>query len=82
MQTSGSRERVERAAAELWDTETAAAYLHVSAKTLQRWRKAGRLQGLKAGQRILYRPDDVRSQVRPEPGPAGAEGSPKSVNAE
>lgn len=51
--------------AEWWDTPTACAFLHVTRKTLQRWRDAGRIQGYKAGKRWLYRPDDVRALVRP-----------------
>lgn len=77
-QTPEAREQTERAAAELWDTETAAAYLHVSAKTLQRWRRAGRVEGFKVGKRILYRPDDVRALVTSQDGHGQ---SPKSVNA-
>lgn len=52
--------------ADWWDTSTAVAYLHVTEKTLQRWRKAGRIEGYKAGRRWLYRPDDVRALVQPQ----------------
>lgn len=79
MQTPEARAQTERAAEEFWDTETAAAYLHVTPKTLQRWRRAGRIQGFKVGKRILYRPDDIRAQVRPEP---NAVRGPKSVNTQ
>lgn len=65
-QTQEAREQREKAAAELWDTETAAAYLHVSTKTIGRWRKAGKIEGFKVGKRNLYRPDDVRALVRQE----------------
>lgn len=53
-----------RFSAEWWDTETTAAYLHVTKKTLQRWRQAGKLEGHRAGRRILYRPEDVRALIR------------------
>lgn len=52
--------------ADWWDTETVCAFLHITTRTLQRWRKAGRIEGYKAGRRWLYRPDDVRTLVRPE----------------
>lgn len=58
--------------ADWWDSETAAAYLHVTMKTLQRWRKAGRLTGYKAGRRWLYRPDDVRALIAPQVAPKSA----------
>lgn len=51
--------------AEWWDTATACAYLHITSRTLQRWRKSGRIQGYQAGRYWLYRPDDVRALVRP-----------------
>lgn len=59
----GMHERA-RQSAEWWDTDTAADYLHVSKKTLQRWRDSGRLEGHRAGRRWLYRPEDVRGLIR------------------
>lgn len=51
---------------EWWTTEDVCTYCHVTRKTVQRWRDAGRIQGYRAGRRWLYRPDDVRALVRPQ----------------
>lgn len=54
-------ERVEVARGRYLTTEEVTALYHVTTKTVYRWRKAGRLHGIKAGRRLLFDRAEVES---------------------
>lgn len=50
-------------ASEYMTTEEVAALYHVCKKTVQRWRVAGKLKGVKVGRRWLYTPEAVAAMA-------------------
>lgn len=47
--------------AEYMTTQQACKFLHITSRTLQRWRKDGKIAGAQAGRFWLYRTEDVRA---------------------
>lgn len=57
-------EKVKEATEYMTNEEVAALY-RVTVKTVYRWRMAGRLKGVRAGRRWLYRAEDVAKLAEP-----------------
>ena len=62
--TEPRREEVDRYFAQFMTTNEVCAYLHITSMTLQRWRKAGKVSGTRAGRYWLYRKEDIEALLK------------------
>ena len=64
MLDNDTKERIEEAAARYITTEEICALFHVSRRTVYRWKAAGKLHPVKAGQRTLFIREEVEAMAK------------------
>lgn len=64
MLDNDTKERIEEAAARYITTEEICALFHVSRRTVYRWKAAGKLHPVKAGQRNLFIREEVEAMAK------------------